>query len=104
MKKLLSAVLALAMAGAVMATPAFAEETDVADDVSVTEQNETPGEKQNDPVQGVMLSEEGASTADTRTADVFMAMGDSNSACIYGVKRGKTLNDAIIDGVLVFPD
>lgn len=104
MKKLLSAVLALAMAGAVMATPALAEEPDVTSEVPVTEQNETPSEEQNDPVQGVMLSEEGASTADTRTADVFMAMGDSNSACIYGVKRGKTLNDAIIDGVLVFPD
>ena len=109
MKKLLSAVLALAMAGAVMATPALAEEPDVTSEVPVTEQNETPSEEQNDPVQGVMLSEEGAPTADTRTADVFsygsILNGDGYPLYyISGVKEGHTIDEAVIDGVLVLPD
>ena len=75
MKKLLSAVLALAMAGAVMATPAFAEGE------QIEPQSETPLEN----------------------VFVFEQYGD-NGWWLAGLAADYTLKDAVVGGVLTFPD
>lgn len=86
MKKLLSAVLALAMAGAVMTTPALAEET-------------------KHPELGEAI--ENGEWANS-TANVFKYYWNGPNVqswyCISGIQNGKTLDDAVVGDILVFPD